>query len=234
MSLRSSYVVPILDFFVHEGSLFIVMEFYEAGTLRNQIDELRSSNESVAEKVSLFFFFHGFSSLFITECYVDHEVATAIGCRGCEWVERPSRKEDSSPGSEDRECVCDVAGQTEGNRHAHSTRTNIVSLPNTLLITGYPPPKMEGEKKKEEERKKEKERKKEEEEVNEEKNKKKGKEETKRKGKQEEKTGKGERGRRKRRKERETPSLSSFPLRKSLSWGDIFGGNERKEKDTRI
>jgi serine/threonine protein kinase len=52
---KCEYVVPILDWFEEDGCLFIVMEFYEGGTLCNLYEDLKTSSKRIEESVYSFF-----------------------------------------------------------------------------------------------------------------------------------------------------------------------------------
>jgi serine/threonine protein kinase len=67
--IKSPYVVEILDSFIDDGFLYMVMEFFEAETLVTIYDELRTSKKLISEKV---FTFIVFIALFlITFLYFD-------------------------------------------------------------------------------------------------------------------------------------------------------------------
>jgi serine/threonine protein kinase len=53
--ISSPYLVPILDWFVEEGFLYIVMEYYEEGTLQDTFSKLKKRGETMKEAVFLFF-----------------------------------------------------------------------------------------------------------------------------------------------------------------------------------
>jgi serine/threonine protein kinase len=56
MKLKSQYVVPILDWFIEEGFLYIVMEYYSGGTLGTVVKKLKESGTLISENVLLFIF----------------------------------------------------------------------------------------------------------------------------------------------------------------------------------
>jgi serine/threonine protein kinase len=54
MKLKSRYIVPIRDWFIEDGNLYIVMEYCSGGTLVTVIGDLNKSNTSISENVLLF------------------------------------------------------------------------------------------------------------------------------------------------------------------------------------
>jgi serine/threonine protein kinase len=56
MSVQSPFLVPIVDSFVEEERLYIVMPFFEKGTLATLLAEVKKSGKSIEEPVSVFFF----------------------------------------------------------------------------------------------------------------------------------------------------------------------------------
>jgi serine/threonine protein kinase len=50
--MKSEYLVGILDTFVEEGFLYIVMEYYSEGTLEKLIEEVTRSKKGISESVS--------------------------------------------------------------------------------------------------------------------------------------------------------------------------------------
>jgi serine/threonine protein kinase len=62
-SVSSKYLVAILDTFVEEGSLYIVMDYYSEGTLQKVADEVKGSKKPIEEKVFFFECIHSFVSL---------------------------------------------------------------------------------------------------------------------------------------------------------------------------
>jgi serine/threonine protein kinase len=59
-SVTSEYLVEILDTFVEEGFLYIVMEYYSEGTLQKLIEEVSKSKKGISESVSFLFIFNCF------------------------------------------------------------------------------------------------------------------------------------------------------------------------------
>jgi serine/threonine protein kinase len=52
--MESEYGVDILDSFVEEGYVYIVMEFYSGGTLLRLSEELKKSKKMIEERVFIF------------------------------------------------------------------------------------------------------------------------------------------------------------------------------------
>jgi serine/threonine protein kinase len=58
-TVQSPFTVDILDSFIFEGSLYLVMEYYEKGTLHNFLNTLKISDKLIEERVFFFIFlFH--------------------------------------------------------------------------------------------------------------------------------------------------------------------------------
>jgi hypothetical protein len=56
MSVKSEFLVPIVDWFAEEERFYIVMPLYEKGTLSTLFADLKKSGKPIEEPVFLFFF----------------------------------------------------------------------------------------------------------------------------------------------------------------------------------
>jgi serine/threonine protein kinase len=57
LQIQSEFLVPILDYFTDDKKLYIVMPYFEKGTLLTLAKQLQQSKQPLEEKVFLFFSF---------------------------------------------------------------------------------------------------------------------------------------------------------------------------------
>jgi serine/threonine protein kinase len=64
-AVSSEYLVRILDSFIEKGFLYLVMEYYEKGTLATGVEKVKKSGKPIAETVSFFLNYFCFFLMFI-------------------------------------------------------------------------------------------------------------------------------------------------------------------------
>jgi serine/threonine protein kinase len=55
LSINTPYVVPVLDYFIEDGNLYLVMDFFEEGTLRAKFDGVQKCGGKIPEQVLFYF-----------------------------------------------------------------------------------------------------------------------------------------------------------------------------------
>jgi serine/threonine protein kinase len=68
--MNCPWIVSILDSFCDEDCLYIVMEFFEKGTLKELWDELMTSGKTIDEEVFFFLFLCSFNCFLFCSCFV--------------------------------------------------------------------------------------------------------------------------------------------------------------------